>query len=345
MAASELPFGLATSVGPVPTDDVAQAVDVALAAHPGFPTVPVLRTPTRSLVAQAVSGIAGISVAPPGLLRIDDPDSVVPDDVDGAGTDLTGPEFEATHEFLARLSTTAGPVDRPTRVGVLGPVTLTLSLVAAGLPIPMASKLAVALTTRRAVALLEAVRAATPRGVIVVVLSEPGLIGGMHPTFPLSPMETRALLDPVIDALDLAPSAAGGLLIGIHVPGRADWETIISSGVSMISAPADSGLVGWSELVGYLLDRGGWICWGAVPVDQPLGTSEEMLWRRLSGVWCDLAAAGVDPIQLRMQSMVSPADGLGHFGLSQAERVLGLVETLSTRVQRQTVGARLTVGA
>src|SRR6478735_2524723 len=108
MAASELPFGLATSVGPVPTDDVAQAVDVALAAHPGFPTVPVLRSPASSLVAQAVSGIPGIAVAAPGLLRIEDPDSLLPDDVDGAGGDLSGPEFAATHAFLARLAATAG---------------------------------------------------------------------------------------------------------------------------------------------------------------------------------------------------------------------------------------------
>ena len=36
---------------------------------------------------------------------------------------------------------------------------------------------------------------------------------------------------------------------------------------------------------------------------------------------------------------------LGHFGVSQAERVLSLVDSLSTRVRRQAISARLTLGA
>jgi hypothetical protein len=82
-----------------------------------------------------------------------------------------------------------------------------------------------------------------------------------------------------------------------------------------------------------------------VPVDQPLGTSEELLWRRMSALWCELVGEGMDALSLRSRSLVGPADGLGHFGVSQAERVLSLVDSLSTRVRRQAISARLTLGA
>jgi len=129
------------------------------------------------------------------------------------------------------------------------------------------------------------------------------------------------------------------------VPGQTDWETIIASGISVVSAPAEPGLVGWAGELSGFLDRGGRVVWGAVPVDQPLGTGEELLWRRLSAVWCEFVAEGVDPLVLRSRSMIGPVDGLGHFGVTQAERVLDLVDSLATRVRRQAVGARLTLGA
>ena len=94
-----------------------------------------------------------------------------------------------------------------------------------------------------------------------------------------------------------------------------------------------------------VLDRGGRIAWGAVPVDQPLGTSEELLWRRLSALWCELVGAGMDPLLLRSRSLISPVDGLGHFGHTQAERLLDLVDEISLRVRRQAIGARLSLGA
>jgi hypothetical protein len=197
---------------------------------------------------------------------------------------------------------------------------------------------------RRAEALLTAVRRALPDRTVLVCLNEPGLVGGMHPTFPLSPAEVLDLLVPVVDRLDRHPRA-GRLLIGAHVPGRTDWETVIASGVSVVSMPATSALVGWAGALGSFLDRGGRVAWGAVPVDQPLGTSEELLWRRLSGVWCELVGEGLDPLELRSRSLVSTVDGLGHFGLPQAGLALGLVGSISTRVGRQAVAARLSLGA
>ena len=124
-----------------------------------------------------------------------------------------------------------------------------------------------------------------------------------------------------------ASESAGELLIGVHVPGRTDWETVLSTGVSLISAPADAGLVGWAPQVADMLEQGGWVAWGAVPVDQPLGTGEELPVAAPGGhLGCHGGASGVDPLLLRQRSMMSPVDGLGHFGVSQAERVIALAD-------------------
>jgi hypothetical protein len=338
----DLPFGLATSVGPLPGDDPELAVRMALQAQPVFPSVPTLAGVSSSLLAQAVEGLGGVEVLPPGLLRVGGAaltaagDMVMPERVD-----VEGPSFTALRSFVSQVPTTATV---GVRVGVLGPVTLALALRAAGVRTEAAVELAESVVARRAAAVLGALRRTVRDEVVMVVASEPGLIGAMHPTFPLAPNQVLELLTPFVDALDQHPDA-GDLLIGVHVPGRTDWGTIIASGISVVSAPADQGLVGWADELGDFLLRGGRVVWGAVPVDQPLGTSEELLWRRLSAVWCELVGAGMDPLALRSRSLVGPVDGLAHFGATQAERVLDLVDALAVRVRRQAVGARLTLGA
>ena len=333
----DLPFGLATSVGPLPCTEPAEAVRTALRAQPDFPTAPTSGLTSGSLLAQAVDGIVGVEVLPPGLLRVH-PD-LGPVELASVGVD--GAAYASFRGFVTAI---ASPPAIGVRISLLGPVTVALGLRAAGVPTARAVELAEGVVARRAAAMLGAVRATMPSGVVLVCASEPGLIGASHPTFPLAPAEVRSLLTPYVDALDQHP-AAGELLIGVHVPGRTDWGTIVASGVSVVSAPVDRGLAGWAGVLGDFMDRGGRVVWGAVPVDQPLGTSEELLWKRLSAMWCELVGEGMDPLLLRSRSLVGPVDGLGHFGVSQAERVLDLVDSLALRVRRQAIGARLTLGA
>ncbi len=370
----ELPFGLATSIGSVPCDSPQDACEFAMSANPSFPTVPVLSPHSSSLLAQAVHGIPGVEVQPPGVLRLDGSpvgDAPVGDvpvgDVPGRDTAdtraaaqaliageldgddievvVSGGPFAATTEFVARLGAESDAGNLlGVRVGLLGPVTLALSLRAAGVPADHALALAESVVARRAAALLAAARSALPDAVVLVCASEPGLVGAMHPTFPLAPSEVASALGRLVTTLDEHPDA-GDLLIGVHVPGRTNWEAILATGVSVISAPADAGAVGWAPQLTDFLDRGGRIVWGAVPVDQPLGTSEELLWRRLSALWCELVGAGMDPLLLRSRSLISPVDGLGHFGRTQAVRLLDLVDEISLRVRRQAIGARLSLGA
>ena len=341
----ELRSGLATSVGPLPIAEPTAAARAALAAQREMPTVPSPGSGPTSLLAQAVEGLEGVTAMPSGLLQLDERFGVEAsiERATSGGLGL-GCAFDGLRAFLGELEVAGPEGPQALRVPLLGPVSLALALRAAGVPLADARRVAGAVVARRAETLLSAVRRHLPHHTVLVCMNEPGLIGGMHPTFPLSPSETLDLLTPVVDRLD-RHRRAGNLLIGGHVPGRTDWDVVIASGVSIVSLPAASGLGGWAASLGSFLDRGGRIAWGVVPVDQPLGTSEELLWRRLSALWCELVGEGLDPLVLRSRSLVSPADGLGHFGVPQAELALDLVDSISTRVRRQAVAARLSLGA
>ena len=198
----ELPFGLATSVGQLPCGNPAEAVRMALRAQPEFPTIPVLAGAESSLLAQAVAGLRGVQVVPPGLLVVGgefDP-SAVPD----AGP--VGSEFEVFEEFLA----TDRDPGTGVRVAVLGPVTLALALRAAGVPTETAVDLAAELAATRAARILGAVRSSSTAGAgggssggpVLVCASEPWRIGAVHPTFPLTPAQVRDLLGRLVDAVE-----------------------------------------------------------------------------------------------------------------------------------------------
>ncbi|UDY37130.1 hypothetical protein [Dermatobacter hominis] len=347
---ADLAFGLASSVGPVPFSSAADAVDFALRTNPRFPTVPVTSDPDASLLSQSVHGLAGASVVDEALVATGPLGDV--DAATAAGRLLDDPAFEAVHATAVALADPDLAAPSAVRVPVLGPVTLARALRSAGHPPASADRVAAAIVAERSVALLQAVRSAGGRRgagdgggpVVAVVLCEPGLVGSMHPTFPLLPVEIRDLLDPVVDALDGA-APADSLLIGVHVPGPCDWPTVIGSGASLLCVPVDRSLLGWSPLFGDLLERGGRLCWGAVPVDRPMGASTDPHWRRLVGLWTSMVADGVDPMLLRLRSSFSPADGLGHFGPSQAELVMELTVGVAERVGHQAVAARLSLGA
>lgn len=336
----ELPFGLPTSPAGLPVKEVGDAVELALRGRE-FPTVPVPSDPSLSLAAQAATGFEAVHCLPTGALRVEPSRFGVRPD---AAASVQGEEFEPLHVLLARWPATvaASPEVRGLRVDMAGPVTLALALVSSGLPLDQALDGARVVSAMRAEAVLEAVRAVEPHRTVAIVMDEPRLVGAMHPTFPLSVRQVRSLLDPVVDALDRA-SGVAPTLIGVHVAGRSDWRTIVTSGVSLLSLPPDAGLAGWAPWIQALLDNGGFVAWGAVPVDRPLGASEELLWRHLGATWADLAAAGVDQDLLRRRSLVSPADGLAHFAPQQVESVMALVGALAERVRRQADGPRIGV--
>jgi hypothetical protein len=227
----------------------------------------------------------------------------------------------------------------PIVLSLTGPVTVDLRLRENGVDRERAAVLARESVNHWARRMLDLSAQMLPGAPVLLFLEEPGLANSMHPTFPMSPDEIEDLVTGVVEPL------SADAMVGVQVNGRADWAMLLRTGISVLGAPITAHLETVAVELSRFLESGGFVAWGAVPVDEPLGSGVERLWRRLSALWADLAQAGLDPLLLRERSIITPAAGLGNFGISQAERVMKLTGELSERVFNQVVGARLSVGA
>ncbi|MBX7070425.1 MAG: hypothetical protein K1X38_13640 [Microthrixaceae bacterium] len=303
-----LPAGLATVVGSLPQLTPFDASRVVRELTPGLPSGPSLRLDSAA--------------------DLDDAER-------GAGVDGSAERLAPLRAFLDDLR---GRVE-PVVVSVTGPVTVELGLMQRGVDRDRASGAAARYVQDWARAVIDLTGQLLPGAPLLLFLEEPGLANSMHPTFPLSPDEIEGLVSEVVEPL------SEDALVGVQVSGRADWAMLLRTGIAVLGAPISARLDTAAAELGRFLDGGGFVAWGAVPVDEPLGSGVERLWRRLSALWADLAQAGLDPLLLRERSIITPSAGLGSFGISQAERVLRLTGELSERVFNQVVGARLPVGA
>jgi hypothetical protein len=256
--------------------------------------------------------------------------------VAGRGSDAVESEsFEAFRSFVSSMS---GRVE-PIVVNLTGPVTVLLDLRRSGVDrgdAPRRAREAVEVEAHR---MLDVTHEHMPDAEVLVVLDEPALANSMHPTFPLEPGEVEELVTEVV--ADLAEDVT----VGVRVDGRADWSMLLRTGIGVLGAPVTAQLETAAADISRFLERGGVIAWGAVPTDEPLGTSADRLWRRLSALWCEMVGAGIDPQLLRERSIITTAGELSSFGVSQAERAIVLAQDLASRVFRQARGLQLTIGA
>lgn len=303
-----MPAGLATVIGALPQlppFESSRAVREFLPALPSAPTI--------AIDGSDVESATGLVTAP-----------VVSDD-----------RLAVVRAFLEDLR---GRVE-PVVLSLTGPVTIDLGLLQRGFDRDRAAAISKAYVEDWARVVIDLTAQVLPGAPLLLFLEEPGLANSMHPTFPLSPKEIEGLVSGVVEPL------AENAVMGVQVTGRADWAMLLRTGIGVIGAPITARLETAAAELGRFLEAGGFVAWGAVPVDEPLGSGVERLWRRLSALWAELAHAGLDPLLLRERSIITPAAGLGSFGLTQAERVMRLTGELSERVFNQVVGARLSIGA
>jgi hypothetical protein len=285
-------------------------------------------------VSQAAWGVPGIEVAPDGSLIIDDgaldPEAPLSD----AG--LGGDAFVGLRAFINAVADRRGPI----KVSITGPVTLGIALHTAGVEPGLAFRIASHAVNERARELVRYVGQRVPQAQLVTFLDEPAMGSAMFPEFPIRPL----------DAIDLVSGSLAALerlsITGLHCCGRADWRLLMQAGPQILSLPTDGGIESASGALAAFLERGGWVAWGAVPTDRPIGTTVERLWRMLSLQWCTLVnEGGCDPVRLRMQAMITPACGLWRHGIPQAQQVLDFTNALAARLHDQAVSARISVGA
>ena len=329
-----LPIGLASTVGSLPHDDVADAVAFVLDTQPRLPAAPSLprRAAVEGMIPQAAWGIDGVSVLPDGSLLVDEA-AVDPEAPVGGGLDEE--PFVALRAFLDAI---AGRV-APFKIQLTGPVTLGLALHAVGVPGDRAFAVAAKAVGTRTEEVLRAARRAAPGATPLMFLDEPGLTAALDPGFPLG----------VDDTLDLVSSALAAIeeraIAGLHCCGRADWPVVLQAGPQMLSLPVGAGAVDHPGAFADYLERGGWLAWGAVPTDRPLGESADILWRRLVAEWDGLAESGCDPRRLVEQALITPACGLVGMDVAQADRVVDLTGHVAQRVEARALELGLTLGA
>ncbi|MCX7620805.1 MAG: hypothetical protein N2037_08200 [Acidimicrobiales bacterium] len=331
-----LPVGLATSIGSLPHCDPGDAVDFVLRHNPRLPAAPSLpaRSRREGMIAQAAQGVPGVEVRPDGSLVIDDAalDPYAPLADPGFSSDA----FVGLRAFVNAITDRRGPV----KLSLTGPVTFGVALAMAGVEPKLAFRVASSATSQRARALVEWVQQRLGGAQLVVFIDEPALGSALMPDFPIDPLS----------ALDLTSGTLASIetdaITGLHCCGHADWKLLIQAGPQILSMPIDAGIEAAAVSLAQFLDRGGWIAWGAVPTDRPIGTTVDRLWRQLSLLWCTLVSeGGADPVQLRTQAMITPACGLFRHGIPQAEQVLTFTNRLAERLLDQAIGVRLQVGA
>jgi hypothetical protein len=323
--------GLATGIGSLPFTDAHEAAACTLELHPDLPASPQLATPLEGVVAQWASALPEVEVAPDGTLTVDRARS---DERVHAGFRA------ATHTgLLTFLEDAAALPRRPARVKtqLVGPLTLGVALARAGLDADDAFERA-AIAVRAWIRALEATFAEQLPGVpLVLFLDEPALVLWHRHE---APIEREHAVDILSNAL-----AGATAITGVHVCGDGDVRIAFEAGPRVLGLPVSDALLADGDVIVRHLDADGWVAWGAVPTDRPVGDSADPLWRRLVGVWCELTRRGCDPVGLRTHAMVTPACGLAGHGPSQAGRALRLARSMAERIGDQAVAARLTVGA
>jgi methionine synthase II (cobalamin-independent) len=332
----DLRVGLSSSIGSLPHTDARAAATFVLERQPKLPAAPSLpnRSGRERMIAQAAWGIEGIDVLPDGSLQLDD--RAVLDARTGLRDHgIDGEPFVALRAFLGAVAGRRAPI----KLQLTGPVTLGIALQAVGVPSQRAFEVAGAAVRARALTLVAAAKETAPMAPLVLFVDEPGLTAAMHPGFPLDPNRTIDLVSGVLAAVE--PHATTGL----HCCGAADWRVVLQAGPQILSLPLDANAEIHAGAIGAFLERGGWVAWGAVPTTGPLGANPDRLWHHLSEEWRRLTAGGCDPVLLREQAMITPACGLAGHGEAQADLVLSLCNQVARRVETQTLGMRLTVGA
>ncbi len=318
----DLPVGVPTGIGSLPHRDPHRAAAFALGCSSDLPSVPTLprRSPAESMIAQAVVGIHGITVGQYASLAVD---LAQVDPAAGVETPLDHGAFESLRAFLS-----AAQVVGPTRVKwqIVGPITLGLALMRAGVPVHTAFEVAVRAVRCHVAAIRQRIDEALPGVGHVVFLDEPALTDVRDPGFPVP---AEAAIDYLSGALAAIETFG---ISGVHCCGNGDWSAIVAAGPGILSVPVHHGLVSAGGLLADFLDAGGWVAWGVIATDGPIPLSVAHPWRQLNTLWAELVGAGCDRDRLAAQALVTPACGLTNHAESVAERIMTLVRDVAHRL-------------
>lgn len=323
-----------TGIGALPHRNAADAAAFSFESFdiPSIPSLP-RRSPAEAPIAQALAGVPGVSTGQYGAVAVDVDrlDATAP-----VETDLQWDHFGGFRVFLDVAAERAyrGPV----KWQFVGPISVGVALVRAGAQPAVAFDVALHAVDAHLRALSGAVERALPGSAQIVLLAEPLIDGLMQSDFPIAP-------DHAIDLLSAAmASVQSTAAVGVHTCADVDIATLLESGPQVLSLPVSASVV---PLVGYLerfLQHGGWIAWGAVATEGPIGVTSTRSWHQLSTLWCDLVQRGCDAERLRSQAILTPQCGLAAHSNAVAERVCHSLRDVSRSVRSTAAAAKLMLG-
>ncbi len=329
-----LSAGLATGIGSLPHHDPMAAAASVLRLLPGLPSAPQLpaRTPLEGMIAQSVRALPEVVLAADGSIeRID---------LSALNEPIVATFDPTAHGGLLAFLTQAQRQPRPpafVKVQVAGPLTVGMALVEAGVPTPLAFERAGILARVWARALEHIVAERLPESDLVLFFDEPGLVAFRDGEAPIDRERATDLLSGALAAVACA--------VGVHVCGHGDLRIALDAGPQILGVEVSPALLAHAAALGRHMEGDGWIAWGAVPTDRPVGEHAAPLWKNLIDCWCELTRRGCDGLRLRQQALVSPACGLAGHGVSQAERSMRLAREIGDRIHDQAVATKLSVGA
>ena len=282
------------------------------------------------MIPQAAVALPEVRVASDGTIAVDGHSDATP---------VARFDADAHAGLLAFLEAAAALDVDPPRVKIqcTGPLTLGVALTEAGMPVERAFRRAAEATGAWVEALEDLVRARLPASSVVLFLDEPGLVGWRTDDGPIGRDAAVDLLSGVLAGVEATS--------GVHVCSGGDHRLALEAGPQVVGIDLESDVASDADALTRYLDGDGWIAWGVVRADRPIGSSSEPLWRSLVEVWCELTRRGCDPVRLRTQSLITPTCGLAGHSVGQAERLLSLTNAIAERVHGQAVAARLTLGA
>lgn len=326
--------GMATALGSLPHRDAGAAAALVLRCLPELPAAPQLpmRTPLEGFVAQWARAIDGVQVDDDGTLSLH-PSLDANADIDPTFDPLAHGGLLAFLDAAAALPTPS----RRVKVQCAGPLTLGVALMESGVPVDTAFALGARAARAWAVALEELVMSRLPNAALLLCFDEPALVRWRAGTAAFD----RELATDILSAALAAPTC----LTAVHVCGRGDLRLALDAGPRLVHF--DIGALDLDDAVtlSRFLDAGGWVIWGAIPTDRPVGEHAAPLWKTLLDVWCELTRRGCDPSLLRSQALVAPACGLAGHGVSQAERTMLLAREIGDRVHDHGAATKLAIGA
>lgn len=334
--ASPFADGAVVGIGSLPHNDPAKAAAFAIGEFE-IATIPTLpnRSSAEGMIAQALAGVAGLSVDERGTVAVDSTGFTgeVPRKIDIAGDAYMG--LDAFLELAGDVHLDGSPV----KWQCVGPITLGVALCRAGLDRATAFDLALAAVRTQLSELSKVVAAAMPSSQQMVFLDEPSFIDLMSPDFPIPPDEAIDRLSSAMAALPVSTTS------GIHVCGSCDVATLLAAGAGVVSVPVTSQLIEWAGYLTQYLGDGGIIAWGVLPTDGPIPMTSDRSWRALSDVWCGMVERGCDPVLLRRGSMITPHCGLAQHSVGVARRIARLTADVGHRVKDQSTATRFALGA